>query len=251
MVFWMRRHGRTLKRELEKDMQANAESANWWGLLAVVALAVGRESAETVVFLYGMGAQNEGLWSFLGIVALGIAAAYATFWALQQGGKVLSWRTFFRVSEILLLLLAGALLVSAVEKLMGLGVLPALVDPVWDTSAILDDTGRFGGLVASLTGYRARPALLPLLCLVVLLGSHVDPSSARVEVESAPPMSGADDSARRSRALPRSANGCARIPGRSRPSSGSSSSPTCCWWRFRRSCRFLPTTRAGSTTPSC
>src|SRR5207342_2909892 len=84
MVFWMRRHGRTLKRELEQNMQKNASVANWWGLLVVVALAVGRESAETVVFLYGLGAQNEGAWKFLGVLALGIAAAFATFWALQQ-----------------------------------------------------------------------------------------------------------------------------------------------------------------------
>jgi high-affinity iron transporter len=167
MVFWMRKHGRTLKRELEQNMQKNATAANWWGLLIIVALAVGRESSETVVFLYGLGAQNENTWAFLGIVALGIAAAFVTFWALQQGGKVLSWRMFFRVSEILLLLLAGALLVNAVDKLIALDVLPSLVDPMWDTSRLLDDSSRFGGLIAALTGYRARPALLPLLLLAV------------------------------------------------------------------------------------
>jgi high-affinity iron transporter len=79
----------------------------------------------------------------------------------------LSWRTFFRVSEILLLLLAGALLVSGVDKLIALDLLPPLVDPIWDTSALLDDSGRAGGLIASLTGYRARPALLTLLALGV------------------------------------------------------------------------------------
>jgi high-affinity iron transporter len=167
MVFWMRKHGRTLKRELEHDMQKNATTANWWGLLVVVALAVGRESAETVVFLYGLGAQNDGIAHFLTVLVLGIAGAFATFWALQQGSKILSWRVFFRVSEILLLLLAGGLLVSAVDKLIALDVLPSLIDPTWDTSVVLDDSGRFGGLVASLTGYRARPALLPLLALAV------------------------------------------------------------------------------------
>jgi high-affinity iron transporter len=119
------------------------------------------------VFLYGLGAQNESLGRFLTVIALGLAGAFATFWLLQKGGKVVSWRIFFRVSEIVLLLLAGALLVSAVDKLIALDVLPALVDPTWDTSAVLDDSGRVGGLVASLTGYRARPALLPVLALAV------------------------------------------------------------------------------------
>ena len=167
MVFWMRRHGRTFKRELEQDMQKNASAANWWGLLLVVALAVGRESAETVVFLYGLGTQYASFWSFIGILVLGLGAARATFWVLQQGSRIVSWRTFFRVSEILLLLLAGALLVGAVEKLISFDLLPSLVDTVWDTSAVLDDGSRVGSLFAAFTGYRAHPSLLVLLVLAV------------------------------------------------------------------------------------
>ena len=165
MVFWMRKHGRTFKKDLEADMARNARAANWWGLLVVVALAVGRETAETVVFLYGLGADSGGIANLPIVLVLGIGAAFATFWALQQGSRILSWRLFFRVSEMLLLLLAGALLVSGIDKLISLDVLPALVDPMWNTSAVLDDSGRIGGLIASFTGYRARPALLPLLAL--------------------------------------------------------------------------------------
>ena len=166
MVFWMRRHGRTLKKDLEADMARNARAANWWGLLVVVALAVGRETAETVVFLYGLAADKGGIANLPIVLGLGLALAFATFWLLQQGTRILSWRVFFRVSEVLLLLLAGALLVSGLEKLIALDVLPPLVDPLWDTSRVLDDSGRLGGLIASFTGYRARPALLPLLALV-------------------------------------------------------------------------------------
>lgn len=166
MVFWMRRHGRTFRKDLETSMARQASAANWWGLLIVVALAVGRETAEAVVFLYGLGA-GKGIADLPLVIVLGLAGAFATFWLLQQGSRVLSWRLFFRVSEILLLLLAGALLVSGVEKLIALDVAPALVDPVFDASRILDDSGRIGGLIASFTGYRARPALLPLLALAV------------------------------------------------------------------------------------
>ena len=45
MVMWMRRHGRTFRRELEAEMQQRVGRANWWGMLAVVMLAVGRESS--------------------------------------------------------------------------------------------------------------------------------------------------------------------------------------------------------------
>ena len=167
MVFWMRRHGRTFKKELEADMADNVRKANWWGLLVVVALAVGRESAEAVVFLYGLGAEKNGIANLPIVLVLGIGAAFATFWLLQQGTRWLSWRVFFRVSETLLLLLAGALIVSGIEKLIALDVLPDIVDPVWNTTWLLDDSGRLGGLIASFTGYRSRPALLPLAALAV------------------------------------------------------------------------------------
>ncbi|MEO8345068.1 MAG: FTR1 family protein [Betaproteobacteria bacterium] len=165
MVFWMRKHGRTFKRDLEEGMQQNAASANWWGMLVVVALAVGRETSEAVVFLYGLGAERTGIGQFLLVLALGLAGGYLTFYLLQQGGRLLSWRAFFRISEILLLLLAGGLLVTGLEKLIGMGLVPGLVDPVWDTSLLVDDSGRVGGVFAALTGYRARPALLPVICL--------------------------------------------------------------------------------------
>ncbi len=167
MVFWMRRHGRTLKRELEAGMDRALEQANWWGMAVLAAIAVGREGAETVIFLYGMGmgmAQGAGgqatLW---GGAALGFGAALLTFWLLSRGGRFFSWRAFFRFSEVVLLLLASALLVDGVDRMIGMGWLPPLMDPAWNSLALLDDSTRMGGLFAALTGYRAQPALLVVL----------------------------------------------------------------------------------------
>ncbi len=168
MVLWMRRRGRGLKREIESSAARAAEQANWLGVLLLAALAVGREGAETVIFLYGslLGQQGTALAGF-GLAAFaGFALAAATFWLIQRGSRWLSWRAFFRASEIALLLLAAALLANGVDKLIGLGLLPALVDPLWDSAWLLDDTSATGGLVAALTGYRAHPALLTLLAYV-------------------------------------------------------------------------------------
>lgn len=167
MVFWMRMHGRTLKTDLEARMRRNADAANWWGMAVVVALALGRETAETVVFLYGVGMQQMSTATLLTVIVLGIAAAWATFWLLQQGTRWLSWRAFFRISEILLLLLAGGLMVGGIDKLISADVLPPLADQIWNSTGLLDDSTRFGGFVASMTGYRSQPALLPMLCLAV------------------------------------------------------------------------------------
>ncbi|MDN0074780.1 FTR1 family protein [Crenobacter sp. SG2303] len=165
MVFWMRKHGRTLKKELESGLTANAKQQNWWGVFVLAALAVAREGSEAVVFLYGLiaGADSSTLLTMGGGAVLGLVLAIGTYWLLQVAGSAMGWRLFFKVSEVLLLLLASAMLVNGVDRLISMDVLPALVDPVWDSSALLDDSTQLGGLVAALTGYRAHPALMTLL----------------------------------------------------------------------------------------
>jgi len=96
-------------------------------------------------------------------VVLGLALAFLTFYLLQLGGKVFSWRHFFRVTEIMLLFLGAGLFQTGVDKLIDKELLPTIVDQVWDSSKLLDDSSTFGSLVATLTGYRAHPALTNLL----------------------------------------------------------------------------------------
>ena len=175
MVFWMRKQGRTLKRDLEGALQGAADRNNWWGVFALAAIAVAREGSETVVFLAGTisAARNGALGMTIGAAAAGLAIAVATYGVLQLGGRYLSWRTFFRITETMLLLLAGALLVTATDKLMGLDIVPALSGRLWDSSAILPDSGPIGGLIAALTGYRAKPDLVQVLVLALYWGVMV------------------------------------------------------------------------------
>lgn len=175
MVYWMRRHGRTLKRELESGLAHNVARANWWGLFLLVTIAVAREGSETVVFLYGTIATAEGgeLLHYAMAGAVGLAAAFGTFWLLQLSSRFITWRLFFRVTEVLLLLLAGSLLVGGLEKLVSIGTLPGLVDPLWNSSALLDDSGGLGKLLADFAGYRAQPALSVLLAWLVFWAASV------------------------------------------------------------------------------
>ncbi len=169
MVVWMKKHGRTLKGELESGARASVANDNWWGLLVLVAIAVAREGSETVVFLYGTVSAGEGGSDMLMLAVAGIAGfavALLTFWLLQLGGKLITWRRFFFVTEILLLLLAGSLLVGGLDHLISLDVLPTLVDPVWDSSWLLSDSTGVGKVLADFAGYRALPALTSVLLWV-------------------------------------------------------------------------------------
>ncbi|HWL27584.1 MAG TPA: FTR1 family protein [Burkholderiaceae bacterium] len=166
MVYWMRRHGRTLKQDLQAGADREMERANWWGVLFLVAIAVAREGSETVVFLYGMvaaGVSSGSAWKLALAGVAGFVAALGSFWLLQLGGKFLTWRRFFRLTEVLLLLLACSLLVTGTDRLISLGILPTLIDPVWDSSALLATDSGLGKVLADFAGYRAFPALSQLL----------------------------------------------------------------------------------------
>jgi len=166
MVLWMRRHGRGLKRELEAGAADQVDQNRWWGLLALVMIAVAREGSEAVVFLYGaiLSSAASGQVGSMVLAGLGgFAAALLTFWLLQLGGKIITWRRFFKCTEVLLLLLASALLVAATDRFISLDVLPALVDPIWDTSWLLNTEGGLGKILADFAAYRATPALSQVL----------------------------------------------------------------------------------------
>lgn len=176
MVFWMRKHGRTLKSDLVSSLESNVATGSWWGVFLLTALAIAREGSETAVFLYGigLGQQNESTGMLVLAAALGLALALLTFYILQLGGKIFSWRRFFQVTEVILLFLAAGLLLTGLEKLIDLLVenidwvasadfVTTLMTPVWNSSWLLDDSSTAGSLVAMLTGYRAQPILMSVV----------------------------------------------------------------------------------------
>lgn len=169
MVGWMHHHGRELKRSLIDSASQRLSQGSGIGLAILAMVAVGREGSETVVFLYGFGNQQQGLdlanFALGGLLGFGLALL--TYGALQAGSRFISWRRFFQISEVLLLLLGAALLMAGLDRLSGqlmsMDVPEQLYtifgDALWDSSALLDDGTSLGSTVAGLTGYRAMPSM--------------------------------------------------------------------------------------------
>jgi len=96
MVGWMHQHGRTLKTSLQNSAADKLSQGSGFGLLVLAMLAVGREGSETVVFLYGIGNQQQGqeLTGFVIGGVLGFVLALLSYAALQAGSRYFSWRRF-------------------------------------------------------------------------------------------------------------------------------------------------------------
>ncbi len=191
MVAWIHAHGGRLRQELEHGAEIAVSRRSWWGLLLLAAIAVAREGSETAVFVYGILASARGASLFAGAAAAatGFAAAGALYWLLQYGSRRFSWRIFFRVTEILLLFLAASLLMTALDRAVGVDLVSTLSPPLWDTSWLLDDMAGPGGFVSAMTGYRARPELASVLvyALYWLAAAALLPLPRRTRVATSAP----------------------------------------------------------------
>jgi high-affinity iron transporter len=175
MVGWMHRHGRTLKHDLQRHADSHLARQGGTGLLLLAMLAVSREGSETVVFLYGAGAQLRGpqLGLFAVGGAMGLVLSALTIALLHSSRRFISWQRFFAISEAVLLVLGAALLVSGTERIGGQllamdlpEVMYSLVgDALWDSSTLLSDSHGLGGFLAGFAGYRATPSGMTLLVL--------------------------------------------------------------------------------------
>jgi high-affinity iron transporter len=68
---------------------------------------------------------------------------------------------------VILILMAAGMLAAGVGKLIALGLLPPLVEPIWDSSWLLDEGRLIGSLVAGLFGYRSSPSLMQFLAYLM------------------------------------------------------------------------------------
>lgn len=172
MVIWMRHNGRELRGSLEERAEHALDQSRRSGLVALVAIAVAREGSEIAIFLYGSAGSTSASGMLLG-AGLGALLGALSFALLQLGSRVMDWRRFFAISEILMISLGGAMLMNALDRatgqLMGMDLPDQLYgwlgDPVWDSSAWLDDGSSVGGMIAGLTGYRAMPSILSVALL--------------------------------------------------------------------------------------
>jgi high-affinity iron transporter len=170
-VIWMTRHGRqmTIKaRQVGQSLMAGELPARVLAL--VVGFAVLREGSEIVLFLYGTASAGHGssmaiaYGSLLGF-GLGVMVAYVTY----QGLVHIPLRHVFSVTGWLLTLLAAGMLSQGVGYLVMVEIVPALGQPIWDSSRLLPESGWPGQILHVLIGYEDRPSGIQLLIFSLAL----------------------------------------------------------------------------------
>jgi len=165
MIFWMNRQGRSIEAELAQDVQRAAASGGRWALFSLAFLAVFREGIELSLFLIAAAFTASTTVVVLGAVA-GLAAAAVAGWLVFATSTRLNVRTFFGVTSVLLILVAAGLVAHGVHELNEAGVIPAVVEHVWDMNGVLDENSGMGQVLKALFGYNGNPSLTETIAYV-------------------------------------------------------------------------------------
>lgn len=174
---WMASHGRETARQIRRTGQSVASGEKPLTALAlVVAIAVLREGAEVVLFLYGIAASTQtGPVPMLTGGAVGILLGAALSWVIYRGLVAIPLRWLFAVTGTLIALLAAGMAGQAAAILAEANVLPAWGWQLWDTSWLISSGSLLGRGLQALVGYSDRPLGIQLaawlLTLLVLLGA--------------------------------------------------------------------------------
>ncbi len=170
---WMASHGRELAtnaRNVGNAIRNGTSEASV--LLAVVGIAVLREGSETVLFLYGIATSDQiGVSALLLGGMIGIVAGVSVGYALYKGLLRVPMHLFFTATSLLVLLLAAGMASQAARYLVQADLIPALISPLWNTSAILPEKSITGMLLHGLIGYDASPSGMQLVFYMVTLVS--------------------------------------------------------------------------------
>jgi high-affinity iron transporter len=170
MIFWMKRQGRALGRELHQQIDDTLQrGGSALGIAVVPFVAVLREGIETVLFLLAILAGTSPRDFAVG-GPLGLAGAVLLGVMVYQSGRRLNLRLFFSLTGGLVLLIAAGLFARGIAWLQEAGALPTVWWPVWDLHLHpIVGYGTVAQLLSGLTGWNPRPSIEEVTAWAVYL----------------------------------------------------------------------------------
>ena len=145
MVVWMWRTARGLKEGIERRVESIAShpsGAVAAGLFALTFILILREGIETVLFLAAVELTTDALLAFSGgLLGLALAAGFGV--ALVRGTVRVDIGRFFKVTEIVLIVLAAQLFIGGLHEFGESGTIPVgrdamrFIGPIVKNEAIL------------------------------------------------------------------------------------------------------------------
>jgi high-affinity iron transporter len=169
MIIFMRRHARDLKSDLEGAAASALATGSGRALVVMAFLAVLREGFETAVFLLAtFNASADASASWIGAV-LGIGLAAAAGYGIYRGGVRLNLARFFRLTGLILVLVAAGLAMTAVHTANEAGWLAAGQAQALDLSWLVRPGTPWSALLTGVLGIQPYPVWIEVAAWVAVL----------------------------------------------------------------------------------
>jgi high-affinity iron transporter len=169
MVVWMRRHARDLKGDLEGAALAALSTGSARALVVMAFLAVLREGFETAVFLLAaFQASTAPILAGSGAL-LGIIIAVLLGYGIYRGGVKLNMARFFKITGVVLVLVAAGLVMTAFHTAHEAGWVNFGQRQVADLSWLVLPGTPVSSLVTGVLGIQPYPVLVEALAWLVYL----------------------------------------------------------------------------------
>ncbi|MFQ5996721.1 MAG: iron uptake transporter permease EfeU [Dehalococcoidales bacterium] len=184
MIFWMRKQAINIKAHLHAQIQSVLTSGSSLGLVLLAFVVVVREGIETVLFLFAATRVTDSpvLSTVGGFLGLGIAIGIG--YSIYKGTSRLNLRAFFNVTSLVLIVFAAGLLAHGIHEFHEVGIIPPVVEHIWDINHVLPERSTFGRFLTAIIGYNGNPSLLEVVTysvyLAAALGIYFRPLNFRV-----------------------------------------------------------------------
>lgn len=167
-VFWMRAQAHTVSAKLEEDTNAAVLNNNRFALFSLAFISVFREGLELALFLTAASMSADGSQVINGAV-LGLLAVVVIAVLLFRSLIRLDLATFFKVTSVILIIFAAGLAAHGVHEFNEAGIIPSVIEHVWDINHILDENSSVGLLLKVLVGYNGNPSLTEVFSYLLYL----------------------------------------------------------------------------------
>ncbi len=169
MVLWMRKHSRDLKGDLEAAAGSALAQGSTKALVAMAFLAVLREGFETVVFLLAtFHASGNATLSWVGAL-LGILLAVVLGYMIYKGGVRINLSRFFRITGIVLVIIAAGLVMTAVHTANEAGWLNFGQNQAFDLSWLVRPGTPLESFVTGVLGIQPYPVWIEVIAYLAYL----------------------------------------------------------------------------------
>jgi high-affinity iron transporter len=169
MILFMRRHARDLKGDLEGAAASALASGSSRALVVMAFLAVLREGFETAVFLLAtFHASGDATVSWIGAV-LGILVAVVIGYGIYKGGVRLNLARFFKITGLVLVVVAAGLVMTAFMTANEAGWLTFGQAQAFDLSWLVRPGTPLSSLLTGVLGIQPYPAWIMVIAWLVYL----------------------------------------------------------------------------------